>query len=497
MMTIGRQRLFQSAFLIIFLVAAFVTKLDFAIAAGQWDDLFNDPFHPPENLFVREMVWDHMKTFSFKRIKAMEGFKEKLYALVGGSSETKLYRLHNLGCEFWTDVTPQWNQNIDTYHGGAMTIYNGSLYIGTACGGNGNGEIFKTTDGSNWQHAEGNIPIISNIYDMIVFNERLYVSGAMDDGTSQAPIWSTDGDGTWEPAIVQPDGGLSTLEVYNGYIYGGRGLNNSDGIEIWRSSDGEHWELFRFYGPTDDTFAGSYPGHVHAMKTFKNHLYIGMYHGFLYDLIRTDGTPSSWEFIKVLTGYHGLGVVAMEEHKGRLYVGLKGADHVPLFESENGEDWTRVDGQDVQVSDFDSVFSLKSFQDRLFVGSESTSDNFDNAYIYNYGEAPAPECLPIDNYWDVFDQLLIVPINIDLVKKSAGNPFRNDWMLPSIRKAMDATQALDDDPQTAQLKYYILSRLDVVNLEIKKALTGPPANAENHFDKALKACMEILAANPK
>ena len=322
-----------------------------------------------------------------------------------------------------------------------MAVYKDSLYLGTD-----NGEIFKTTDGTNWQHAEGNISEIKYIDDMNVFKDRLYISGSIDDGTSSAPIWSTDGDGTWEPALEQPDTSFTAMEVFDGRIYGGKGFDNDNGIVIWRSSDGEHWELFRFHGPEEDSqFPIQYPGHVHAMKAYKSHLYIGVYHNNEFnDLIRTNGTPDSWESITVLSREnnfnYGNGVLAMEEHKGRLYVGFD-LEQAPLFESENGESWNKVDGEGVDVSDFNKIVIMKSFRDRLFIGSESSSST-PTAHIYNYGIAPAPECVFPGTFWDVFDELPIVPIQFDRTNKSIGDPYREDWMLPSIRRAMDAAQTL-------------------------------------------------------
>ena len=70
MMTIIRTGLLATAVMI----AVFVMKPGVSNAL-DWEDAFN-----PNNLIDQEMVWDHMKTFSFTRVKEMEGFKEKLYA---------------------------------------------------------------------------------------------------------------------------------------------------------------------------------------------------------------------------------------------------------------------------------------------------------------------------------------------------------------------------------------------------------------------------------
>lgn len=331
---------------LLIVVATIIFSIPEISSADEWQKVFTDS---SEN----------------QDIRAMSEFRGDLYVGKGvfGTSDNgaNILGLVDIGCQDWSDVTPPWSANT----GGetmSMSVFKDHLYVGTEWG-----QVFRTDDGSNWEDVTGNLPT-SKIDDMAEFNGQLYVNGWRTSDDTKIPH-------IWENALSNVDGNVESLEVFKGRLYAGVGLDNDNGIEILRTEDGNAWT--KFY-----ELAGK--GHVYALKTFKDYLYVGDYHGR--GISRTDGL--NWERIDNVIGSGD--VFRLEEHKDKLYIGVKKYYEqlqYGLYSSEDGMTWTPIEGP------FDrGVYSIVSYGGKLYIGTEEyNEDSGRHATIYQYG-APTPSC---------------------------------------------------------------------------------------------------------
>jgi hypothetical protein len=381
-------------------------KPDPILASSTWPDDINTlkKLKPYQALIVSGALepvryWSKVFSQPFSQaggndmVVAMAEFKGDLYALVGALGEgANVYRMVNPGCKIWDDVSPPFSQGARGTTG-AMLVFEGHLYAGSQGSG-----LFRTADGKKWENVTGNLPTGSSNADMAELNGQLYV-------LTWDNIWRASNDTSvphvWEPvvgpapALHQPAFGtfskypkarIESLEVFKDHLYAAVAFDDPLGFQLWRTDNGTNWTLFHDAAvPPDAPGWGSC--HVHALKAFKDHLYVGQYDPG--DLSRTDGSPNSWEELGPTPMYK------LGEHAGELYAGALYEQNTgdPLvYSSADGKNWAPVPGSPTMGSSAKGATALVSYGGDLYVGMlvpEPDSPG-STAYltIYRYG-APA------------------------------------------------------------------------------------------------------------
>lgn len=308
-------------------------------------------------------------------ILALAAYKEYLYIGAGrfpsGNSPASANIYRRNGQNQWHDFTPPWSP-VTSGYSMAMCLFQDHLYVGTD-----QGEVFRT-QGAVWSNVTKSG--LDGIMAMVEFQGSMYIA------TKGATIWRIATDGLWHP-VVAPGGAMpaqfgdptnndiSSLEVYSDHLYAGVGKDDSNGIQLWRTSNGGDWEKFHETLPIE--FVQT-PGHIHALRVYQDHLYVAPYHGNF--VFRTDGSPfpapGHWEGN---TACQSPGdIFRMEECDGLLYLGYSymwfysSSFGKPLLcSSPNGNQWSPVqDGPIVDSSTY-AVWSMLNSENRLYVGTRS------------------------------------------------------------------------------------------------------------------------------
>ncbi|MBN1225104.1 MAG: hypothetical protein JXB23_17780, partial [Candidatus Aminicenantes bacterium] len=328
-------------------------------------------------------------------VKRMVVFGNILYAAVGGYDDsagkyrTRIYRLESAACKIWDDVTPPWS-TVPSITYVDMFVFGSYLYLHTDEG------LFRTPDGQSWSYLPimvggGGISGDNCSGEMAVFKGKLYVVAG--DG-----IFRTSDANTWNqyPSPNTNSKDFWRFAVFNGYLYLGCGLDNINGIQVWRTDGTSAWTKFAeetLYFP---------PGHINAMKVFNGQLYVGAYEGGA-KVYRTNGLPGDWHVSYNFPGGGGCG--SLEVHNGALYVGVYDRwapfPGLPiLFRTYNGLNWTAVPGC-VGGTQTHGIWAMKSLYNRLFGGTE---DKLNGGEIYSVGASflCAMKVLFKDYHWGVW-----------------------------------------------------------------------------------------------
>jgi tetratricopeptide (TPR) repeat protein len=248
-----------------------------------------------------------------------------------------------------------------------MGVFKNYLYVG-----NDQGEVFRT-DGSSWSKVNWTS---GSVTAMAEFNGNFYAA-------TQTKIWKSPDGSSWQQVVDNVFGeaknhDITSLEVFNAYLYAGVGRDNANGIQIWRTSDGTNWNKFHELIPQGGLSAVLYPGHVHALRAFKGYLYIGEYHG--QGIYRTDGSlspsPSHWEELNPINASgDNFRMFVLQD---KLYLGLTFLFSYPsvedmLYCSSDGTQWDPVPGGPKRGSTASGVRSLFSTGGRLYVGTANSN----------------------------------------------------------------------------------------------------------------------------
>jgi tetratricopeptide (TPR) repeat protein len=331
-------------------------------------------------------VWK--KIFSAKDatnyVQAIAEFNGKLYicASCEPSKSAFIYRIADNECKKWQNVTPSWSPN--TRDIGGLVVFKGpldataQLYVGTDMG-----EVFRTADGLNWNDVSGSLPKNQSIKAMHEFKDHLYVaSWSWMFRTSNGKSWTRVDEGLFSGAKRR----VESLEEFDNYLYAGVGMDNNNGIQIWRtdgSNDGKNWKYFKDMYHAQDPNWPYAAGHVHALKTFNvnKKLYIGRYegHGLWYTdgLTKPDGTALNWDYVDAIPAGD---VHRLEEHNGKLYLGVKTKlslnPQTPLlFESVDGQNWNISPVSPKCSVTTNTIGALTSVGNKLYVGMGGTNSD--------------------------------------------------------------------------------------------------------------------------
>jgi hypothetical protein len=193
------------------------------------------------------------------------------------------------GGEIWRYDGADWDQVVS---GGLNTssnvgarnliIFQEALYGGirnTATGA----QLWRSTDGVNWTvAAEGGFgnPQNTSVRGMAVFNDYLFI-GVQNTAGGPGQLFRSSNGINFEPVTLNAFGSLGNdsihvLTVFRGQLYAGT-RNISNGLEIWRSSDG--FNFVPVVGPgaaTSSGFGVSGNIQVYDLKEFNGFMYVGL-----------------------------------------------------------------------------------------------------------------------------------------------------------------------------------------------------------------------------
>jgi len=254
-----------------------------------------------------------------------------------------------------------------------LTVFNDAIYVVTANSTSGKivSNLYKSTDGINFEDITTTAKIKGTISILITFNDAIYVGTAISDSTGIL-YRSTNTDGTTfapiAPLIVA--GAVTSLNITNGIIYVGTTIRNSGtghlSSILYRSTN------------TDGTIFVNVRrifGLIKSWIIFNNTIYFGTaiivgidkLDGKLYR--STDGTT----FVDVTTTPKIEGAVtSLTVFNNDLYVGTTTAfDTISstgnLYRSDNGTNFKDVTKTATNI--IGAILTLTVFNNALFVGT--------------------------------------------------------------------------------------------------------------------------------
>jgi len=219
------------------------------------------------------------------------------------------------GCEIWRYNGKKWEKIVEKGFGDKSNvaawcseIFKEYLYVGTVNFNNSNTgfcQIWRTFNGTSWEKVadrgfrDVDKNTTHNIYawSMKVYNNSLYVgtnnqqkilghNGCQmyktSDGTNWTKVEFPGGDGFGE----QNNNGISSIEVYNGWLYvGTAALSHDHGFEIWKYN-GEAWipvigddvlgvKKWEFWDSRNDGFGDKNNFYAYCMLNRSEKLWVG------------------------------------------------------------------------------------------------------------------------------------------------------------------------------------------------------------------------------
>jgi hypothetical protein len=261
-----------------------------------------------------------------------------------------------------------------------MIEFDDQLYVGTGWG-SAAGQIWRSSDGENWTLVEdagfddpGDIAIAT----FAVFSGTLYVA---TDSTNGLEIWrSSTGDSeSWARVVDNGNGnthnGICTgLMEFNGYLYAAV-ENETDGAEIWRTSNGTTWTsvVSGGFGDADNTQTG-------GLGIFDGYLYIGTRNDTTGGQIWRTDDGTYWTQV-ISDGFedgNNFKVESLVAFGGELYAATDNTvTGIEVWSSPDGEYWTQVNTDG--FGDSDNISPLWSvgttvFDNNLYLGTTNNTD---------------------------------------------------------------------------------------------------------------------------
>ncbi|HLD01259.1 MAG TPA: MerR family transcriptional regulator, partial [Patescibacteria group bacterium] len=305
----------------------------------------------------------------------------------------------------------------------ASVVYNGSLYVGTYKNNAGAAEVYRY-DGSslNWTKVTnataGTITtsgttLIGSVSAMTVFDGSLYIGTSKKDA---AEVYRYESGTTWRLVSQATAGtilaggtatidGVSSLVVYHGRLYAG--TRDPVKAELYRLESGSTWSVVN---STPGTFVGTNAINVTAVTSMVVHqgmLYLGLFKTGDADVVLYDGgtsgsggTFSSVNAASTTGSYfiNGAAVTAFDEvtsmavYNGNLVVGLQKLNGAEILVSNtvpstSTDSWTRLGTAAGQVSgaasattNIDGISALYVHNGVLYAGTREPN----SAEIYRY-----------------------------------------------------------------------------------------------------------------
>lgn len=195
-----------------------------------------------------------------------------LYAGTGRGNASQLWRSQN--GTIWAPVDVTGFGDPDNVEVSILGAYNGQLYAAVANEVTGV-QIWRSFSGNNNTWTKVTSPVsgtgFAKVTGMAEFNGGLFVAV---ESEAPAQIWSTFG-GDWTVDVDDGFGDPKTtmtggLVVFNEHLFAGAG-NSESGPQLWRSADGEIWEL----ALTPST-ANADNEKIEMLTVFQGQLYAGI-----------------------------------------------------------------------------------------------------------------------------------------------------------------------------------------------------------------------------
>ncbi|MFC1981793.1 hypothetical protein ACFLVN_06105, partial [Chloroflexota bacterium] len=268
------------------------------------------------------------------RIRTLQVFENKLYA---GTRNTvdggQIWQTGAAGGPPFTDWTKVGGDGLgyplNNPRVNSMATYNGDLYAGTANFNKGC-QIWKTTDGINWQRVgtqgfdDKNNTVVSS---MISYNNCLYV-GTRNE-TDGVEIWRTEGVGgppytDWTQVNTSGFGDSSnrhaaSMAVFNGCLYVGTD-NEDTGTQIWRTEGVGGPPYADWIQINVDGFGSLNNIGAMSMAVSNGQLYVGTWNGTGTGELWRMANGTSWNQVPI-SGFTGNGRIATMLAGSPVYLG--------------------------------------------------------------------------------------------------------------------------------------------------------------------------------
>ena len=307
-------------------------------------------------------------------------------------------------------ATPQGFGNPNNQSINAFLVFQDYLYAGTWNEVNG-AELWRTADGKNWEAVVGGGSAMAGGFGKLENSGVTALSGfegMLIAGTGSlyckdgVELWlSRDAGSTWsgvagerialQTSLARDAKYFLAMKVFQGMLYLATGDQLQGGSEIWRTSDGWHWEPV--VGAPSPYRAGmGNPAHdmIYELESYQDALYAAVL-----DYSRQGGAlwrssdGASWEVIvgsdraSYPPGFGvpgNIGIVSLEPYAGRLYAGTTNEEGAQLWVSRDGRRWQQVMGPDARVpAGFGhphnrAINALLEFRGRLYAGTHNPQD---------------------------------------------------------------------------------------------------------------------------
>lgn len=187
----------------------------------------------------------------------------------------------------------------------------------------GDGKIFRTADGVNWQQVASTGHY--TIYSITSFKNALYAGIAEPD----PQIWRSADGADWQEHFSLPakDVGVYSVGVFKNRIYAGTGRS-----WIYRSDDGKKWQKVAALNGDIPAIMSKW---TRFLIPFKGYLYAGIEQGRLYR--SADGIK--WTEANLNLGDKN-GMRSATVFNGELYVGA--STDGTIWKSKDGQTWQRA-----------------------------------------------------------------------------------------------------------------------------------------------------------
>jgi len=312
-------------------------------------------------------------------VSTLDVFNGQMYA---GTWSAQVWRTPD--GQTWNQVTPSgWPTSTTVMD---AQVFDGRLYVATAS--DNGGEIWRT-DGLNWtQVVTAGFGITNNygINALAVFGGAIYAATSAADGVMQVYRSATGDAGAWTAVVSDGFGGGGvwqdvTMDVYNGQLYLGLGRNGT--AELWRSGDGVNWTAVFLNG------LASGNSMVSAMAEFNGAFYIGLHNETSGGQVWRSTNGLAWT--QVVAG--GLGNPSNRRPHGlivfnnRLYLVFSNLETgVEVWRSADGTSWEKVLGGGWGDSNniFGSYFDRGAvvFNNRLFIGASKDANDSNSGQVW-------------------------------------------------------------------------------------------------------------------
>ncbi|MCI0412347.1 hypothetical protein L0222_06035 [bacterium] len=179
------------------------------------------------------------------------------------------------------------------------------------------------------------------------------------------------------------------LEVFQNRIYAATGDQRQEGSEIWRSADGVSWEPVVGADAKHEVSMGN-TGHdmIYDLSVYAGHLYAAVLsHVNQGGALWRSSDGNNWEIIvgdqnsRHPSGFNNkenYGFISLTDFGGRLFLSTANKQGTQLWASENGAQWELILTPEKSESSDDSantwILNLTVFQGNLYAGTSNSKE---------------------------------------------------------------------------------------------------------------------------